>query len=160
MQDGNNGSVNLFANPNALGADYLTNYSNSTYNSLQVDLRRRMSTGLQFQANYTYSKVLSDSGGTSQSRLEHFLDLDNPQIERARAEFDLTHAIKGNFAYDLPVGKGHRLNYHPLRHVLSGWTTSGIMTWQSGTPFSVMSGRGTLNRTSGAGRIPTLPAPT
>ncbi len=147
--DGNNKNVNFFPNPNALGADYFTNYSNSTYNALQVDLSRRMATGLQFQANYTYSKVLSDSAGTSQSRLEHFLDINNQKIERARADFDLTHSIKGNFAYDLPIGKGHRLNYHPLRHVLSGWTTSGIMTWQSGTPFSVLSGRGTLNRSSG-----------
>lgn len=147
--DGNNGSVNFFQNPNALGADYLTNYSNSTYNALQLDVSRRMATGLQFQGNYTYSKVLSDSTGTSQTRLEHFLDLGNGKIERARADFDLTHAIKGNFAYDLPVGKGHRANYGPLHALLSGWTTSGILTWQSGAPFSVLSGRGTLNRSSG-----------
>ncbi len=148
-QDGTNGSVNFYRNPNALGADYLTNYSNSTYNSLQVDVSRRMATGLQFQGNYTYSKVLSDSAGTSQTRLEHFLDLGNGKIERARADFDLTHSIKGNFAYDLPVGKGHRLNHAHLQKLLSGWTTSGIMSWNSGSPFSVLSGRGTLNRSSG-----------
>ena len=147
--DGTNGSVNFFPNPNALGADYLTNYTNSTYNALQVDVSHRMATGLQFQANYTYSKVLSDSTGTSQTRLEHFLDLGNGKIERARADFDLTNAIKGNFAYDLPIGKGHRANFRPLQALLSGWTTSGILTWQSGAPFSILSGRGTLNRSSG-----------
>ncbi|MEP6537041.1 MAG: TonB-dependent receptor [Bryobacteraceae bacterium] len=68
VQDGRNGTVNFFPNPNALGADYLTNYTNSTYNALQVEVSRRMSTGLQFQGNYTYSKVLSDSTGTSQTR--------------------------------------------------------------------------------------------
>jgi len=68
VQDGNNGTVELLANPNALGADYLTNYSNSTYNSLQVDLRRRVSTGLQFQANYTYSKVRQATPAASASR--------------------------------------------------------------------------------------------
>ncbi len=147
--DGNNGSVNFFPNPNALGADYLTNYTNSTYDALQVDVSRRMATGLQFQGNYTYSKVLSDSTGTSQTRLEHFLDLGNGKIERARADFDLTHAIKGNFAYDLPLGKGHRLHGGPLHALLSGWTTSSILTWQSGAPFSILSLRGTLNRSSG-----------
>jgi hypothetical protein len=83
--------------------------------------------------------VLSDSAGTSQSRLEHFLDLANPKIERARADFDLTHAIKANAVYDLPIR--HRW--------LGGWAVSGIMTYQSGAPFSILSQRGTLNRSTG-----------
>lgn len=148
--DGYNGTVNFFRNPVALGTDLLTNYSNSTYNALQAEVRRRSRSGFEFQANYTYAKVLSDSGGISQSRLEHFLDLNNRKIERARAEFDLTHAIKGNFAYELPMGKGHRLNFSPLNRLLSGWAVSGIMNWQSGSPFSILSGRATLNRLGGS----------
>ena len=147
--DGLNGSVNFFQNPFALGTDLLENYTNSTYNALQVEVRRRTRQGFDFQANYTFSKVLSDSYGTSQSRLEHFLDLGNGKIERERADFDVTHAIKGNAVYDLPVGKGHRLNIRPLERLLSGWAASGILTWQSGTPFSILSGRATLNRGNG-----------
>ena len=136
-----NGSVQFFPNPVALGADYLTNYSHSTYNALQAEVRRRTRGGLDFQANYTFSKVLSDSAGTSQSRLEHFLDLANTKIERSRADFDLTHVIKGNAIYELPWLKRSRW--------LGGWSVSGIATWQSGSPFSVVSGRGTLNRSGG-----------
>ena len=147
--DGENGPVQFFRNPNALAADYLTNYSNATYNSLQVEVRRRLSGGLDFQGNYTFSKVLSDAAGTSQSRIEHFLDSTNPQLERARADFDLTHMIKANAIYEIPLGKGHRLSWGPLNQVLGGWSVSGIMVWQSGAPFSILSSRGTLNRLGG-----------
>jgi hypothetical protein len=135
-----NGSIGFYQNPNALGTDLLTNYSSSSYNSLQLEARHQMRSGLSFEANYTFSKVLSDADGDSQSRLQHFLDINNPGIERSRANFDLTHMIKADGFYELPFGKGNR--------VLGGWVFGGTMTWQSGAPFSVLSGRGTLNRES------------
>jgi len=141
-----NGSVNFYQNPNALGTDMLTNYSSSSYNALQLEARHRTKTGLAFEANYTFSKVLSDADGDSQSRIQHFLDINNAGIERSRANFDLTHMIKADGSYDLPFGKGHRLNYRPLDRVIGGWTFGSIMVWQSGAPFSILSGRGTLNR--------------
>ena len=143
------GSVPLFANPNAFGSDMLNNYSNSTYNSLQLQVRRQARAGLEFQANYTFSKVLSDAAGDSQSRIEHFLDFNNPKIDRARANFDLTHAIKASATYDLPVGKGHRLHSRPLERAIGGWSLGAILSWQSGPPFSILSGYGTLNRQTG-----------
>jgi hypothetical protein len=146
-----NGPLSFFLNPFALGTNLLTNYSNSTYNALQVEVRRRAATGLNLQANYTYSKVLSDAAGDGQTRFEAFLDNSNAKIERARTPFDLTHSIKANAVYDLPFGPGHRLNSRPLRRLLGGWSVSGIMNWQSGTPFSVNSGRGTLNRNARSG---------
>lgn len=140
--DGLNGPINFFQNVYGLGSDLLTNFSHSTYNSLQVEARRRAGSDLDFQVNYTFSKVLSDSAGNySAARLEHFLDLANGRIERARADFDLTHAIKGNAIYDVPLLKKNRW--------MGGWAVSTIMIWQSGTPFSVLSQRGTLNRSSG-----------
>ena len=48
--------------------------------------------------------------------------------------------------YELPFGKGHRLSDRPLDRFIGGWTTRAIMVWQSGAPFSILSGRGTLNR--------------
>src|SRR5262249_11655880 len=74
--------ISFFRNPVVLGADTITNYSNSTYNALQFEARRRVSSGLNFQANYTFSRVLSDAAGTDQSRFEPFLDFANPKIER------------------------------------------------------------------------------
>jgi hypothetical protein len=143
-----NGLVNFFRNPYALGTNLLSNYSSSSFNALQFDVRRRMANGLSFQGNYQYSKVLSDSAGDSQARFEPFLDNENPKIERSRAPFDLTHQIKANGSYELPFGAGRRLGGgSPVaRKLFGGWSVSGILVWQAGTPFSVLSARGTLNR--------------
>ncbi len=144
--NGLQGSVNFFRNPNALLADMLTNYSSSSYNSLQLVARHRTRSGLSLEANYTFSKVLSDGDGDLQTRFQAFLDFNNPGLERSRANFDLNHMIKAFGYYQLPFGAGHRLRYKPLDRVIGGWTLGSTMVWQSGAPFSITSGRGTLNR--------------
>jgi len=141
-----NNAIPFFANPNALAADMLTNYSSASYNALQVQVRHRTKSGLSLQANYTFSKVLSDADGDSQTRFQNFLDVNNPGIERSRANFDLTHMIKASGFYDLPFGKNHLLHVKHLDRVIGGWTVGSVMTWQSGAPFSILSGYGTLNR--------------
>jgi hypothetical protein len=148
--NGLNGALNFFRNPVALGTNITNNYSNSTYNGLQIDVHRRLSADLQFQANYTFSKVLSDAGGAEQTRFEPILDQANPQLERARPPFDVTHAFKANGVWNLPFGSGHRLNMSDrgMRMLISGWFVSGILTWQSGGPYSILSGRGTVNRSA------------
>src|SRR5262249_36128458 len=137
--------VAFFPNQVARATDTITNFSNATYNSLQFDARRKVTNGLTLQANYTFAKVLSDAAGDSQERFEAFLDLHNPKIERAPAPFDIRHAIKANWIYDLPFGEGHRFNSRRLNLLVGGWSVSGIWIWQSGSPFSIVSGRGTFN---------------
>ncbi len=136
--NGLNGSVNFFANPNAIAADMLTNYSSSSYNSLQLAVRHRLRHGVSFEANYTFGKVLSDGDGDLQTRFQAFLDFNNPGLERSRANFDLNHMIKADGYWDLPFFKKNR--------VLGGWIFGDVMVWQSGAPFSILSERGTLNR--------------
>ena len=147
---GLNGTVNFFQNPYALGTDMLTNYSSSSYNSLQLEVRHRVKSGLSFEWNYTFSKVLSDADGDSMTRIQHFLDINNPAIERSRANFDQTHMVKADVFYELPLGTGHRLHYRLFDPVMGGWTVSAVWSWNSGAPFSILSGRGTLNRSSGS----------
>jgi len=142
--DGQNGAVPLFPNPSALVAAMLTNFSHSTYNALQVEVTRRARAGPQFQANYTFAKVLSDSAGDNPTRLEPFMDLGSARSERARSGDDITHVIKANAIVDLPFGEGHRMHWRPLARLLGGWAGSGILTWQSGSAFSVLSGRATV----------------
>jgi hypothetical protein len=144
--NGWNGSVNFFNNPNSIASDMLTNYSNSTYNSLQLEARHRMRSGLSLEANYTFSKVLSDADGDNQVRFQAFLDANNPRLDRARANFDINHMIKADGFYELPFGKGRRMHLRRLDRVIGGWTFGSVMVWQSGSPFSILSGYGTLNR--------------
>lgn len=144
----------FLANPNASFSQALMNGSFSNYNSLQTEIRRRMSKGLMLQANYTFSKAITDSEG-SQSTLESYRTLRNIRLDRHRASFDQTHRFVANFIYDLPFGTGRRwLNGVPvLRKVVEGWSLGGIMNWQSGGPLGVFSGRTTFNQ-SNAGLNP------
>lgn len=145
--NGENGSLNFFPNPNALSSVYLDNYSNSTYNSLQLEVRRRLTKGLQYQVNYTYSRWLSDVGGLDQLRFEPFLDINNGAIERARPPTDLTNQFKANYAYDLPMGEGRAIHLrNKWNRLIQGWTTSGVLYWVSGNPVSLVSGLGTWLR--------------
>jgi hypothetical protein len=142
----------FFPNPYTLYASVLTNLSNSSYESAQFEVRHRLHNGLQFQANYTFSKVLSDAFALR--GLDPQLDNANPGVERARADFDLRHAFKLNHFYQLPFGKNHKLGFHNavLNKVTEGWGVSGFLVIQSGSPVSVLSARGTLNRGARSGQ--------
>jgi len=147
-----NGPNNFFRNTAGLGANMITNYSNSNYHALQIDYTRRYARGFYFQANYNWSKNLSDSTGEGQTRFEPFLDINNAAIEYTRTAFDLRQQFKLNGAWDLPFGKGKFIDVGGvLDKVIGGWTLSTNVTVNSGTPFSVLSGRGTLNRTGRSG---------
>lgn len=140
------------------GGDLLENFSSSTWNAGLVQVRRRISHGLILQASYVFSKALDDNDG-SQTNFTPLLDNANPQIEKARASFDLTHAFKANIAYELPFGKGQRWTPSNaiVNELVAGWHVSSIFTWQSGNPFSFFtgaagsSGRGTVNRSGRSG---------
>ena len=142
-----NGTLNFFPNPNALSAVYLDNFSNSEYNSLQLEARRRLKNGIQYQVNYVFEKWLSDAAGLDQLRFEPFQDINNTGLERSRPPTDLTHQFKANYSYDLPFGEGHALHLgRGWNRLISGWVTSGNLSWVSGNPFSVISGYGTFLR--------------
>jgi hypothetical protein len=134
------------ANPNAAFARALTNASFSNYHSLQAEIRRRMSRGLMLQANYTFSKAITDSEG-SQSTLESYRTIRNVALDRHVADFNQTHRFIGNFIYELPFGSGRRwLNGVPvLSKITEGWSVGGIVTWQTGPPLSIFSDRSTFN---------------
>ena len=121
----------------------MSNYSNARYDALQIDIRKQTKVGLYFQGNYVWSKVLSDTGGDLSAAWDRRLDMNNGALERARRSInDLNHQVKINAIYELPMGEGHKFNVRGLGRVLGGWSTSGNFTYQSGSPFSVLSGRG------------------
>jgi hypothetical protein len=147
-----NNPVNFFTNPFIMGGDLLTNASFSTYHAAVVEVRRRLTNGFYMQANYVFSKVMTDYGpsvNNDQSRFQPFLDNARIRLERARAPFDFNHQFKANFTYELPIGRGHRFlstDSRALGLLLNGWQTGSIFTWQSGAPYSIISGQATFNR--------------
>jgi hypothetical protein len=150
----NQPGYSYFPNPLALYSSELTNFSNSSYNGLQLQARRRTRSGIQVQVSYVFSKAFSDTN--VERGLDPILDNNNHAIERARAPWDLTHSFKINHYIPIPLGEGHRLGYGPLNRVFSGWGLSGFLNIQSGAPVSILSGtslsgRGTLNRPARSG---------
>jgi hypothetical protein len=142
-----NGPFNFYRNFNAQGTNMMTNYSNASYHGFQIDYTRRFQKGLYFQANYVWSKNLSDATGDAQARFEPFLDINNGALEYGRTFFDLRQQFKSNWAYELPFGKGKRWDAGTLANqIVGGWTVSGFLTLTSGSPFNIFSNRGTLNR--------------
>jgi len=142
----NQPGFSFFPNPLTLYSSLLTNFSQSSYNGLQLQMRKRTSKGIQFQVSYVFSKTFSD---TSVERgLDALLDNNSPTIERARAPWDLTHAIKLNHYIPIPIGAGHRFQARGLNWLIGNWALSGFMTIQSGAPISILSARGTLNRSA------------
>lgn len=140
-------------NPNAFVVDVIGNGSYSNYHGLQAEIRRRLSHGLYFQANYTFSKAFSDFEG-SQTSFSPLLDnATGGVVEKRRISDDITHVIKANTVYDLPFGSGKRfLNRGGIvNSIFGGWSVNGIFRWQSGEPISIVSARGTLNRRGRSG---------
>ena len=142
------------ANPNAAFVRILANDSYSNYNAMEIELRRRFSNGLQFQADYTWSKAMgnaTDAQGNNQSDLVERLTLRNPKADYRRSTQDQTQRFVANAVYDLPFGKGR--NYlgntsDGLDRLVGGWTIGAIVTWSTGVPWFVGSGRTTFNNST------------
>uniref|UniRef100_Q020V2 TonB-dependent transporter Oar-like beta-barrel domain-containing protein n=1 Tax=Solibacter usitatus (strain Ellin6076) TaxID=234267 RepID=Q020V2_SOLUE len=147
MTAGTNGSVNFYPNPNVQGANVVTNGGESIYHAVQFEVTKRTRAGLQGQFSYTFGKSLSNTAGDSQTGLEPNLDNNNPQLEWARSPYDVRHAFKANYYYELPFGKGMKWSGNKVTNaVLGNWAVSGIWSYQAGAPYSVLSTYGTLNR--------------
>jgi hypothetical protein len=117
--------------------------SDSSYNALQISLKRRLAHGFSMLASYTLSKTLDDvssfniTGSASQSVAGENDLAQNPfdvKAEWGRSMFDARHRLVVNYQWDLPWYK-HPNNWYG--HVLGNWQVNGITTLMSNTPFTV-----------------------
>jgi hypothetical protein len=119
------------------------NDTDTWYDAMQLELRRRFSGGLLLQMNYTWSKSLSNFYASSQSSLGQPLTLregENDPRERYRVPQDLEHSFKANWIYELPFGRGKWLGSGAnglTNHLIGGWEWHGTARIQSGRPFAI-----------------------
>ena len=137
-------------------ADLVQSGAETDYHAFQGEVRRRFKNGLFGQFNYTFSKVLSNSSGTTQARFEPFIDNNRPQLEKSRADFDVTHVLHGSVIYELPFGIGKRFlsGGGVAEQIVGGWQVGSIVHWQGGAPISILSQRATFNRSQRSGGNP------
>jgi hypothetical protein len=116
---------------------------NSSYNALQIDVERRLSRGLQFRANYTWSKNLDMNSGLTgaQAQNQAQMVLDRSDLARDWGPSALNVASRASLSasYALPFGKGQRWLNQAGRWeggVINGWQLNGIGTLLTGFPFT------------------------
>ncbi|HYR91200.1 MAG TPA: TonB-dependent receptor [Terriglobia bacterium] len=124
-------------NRNWDAASRIQSDSNSFYNALQVQLRKRLGRGLQFQGSYTYSKAIDETQGLvdAENLTSHYAASDpfNRLLDRGVSSFDITHNWSFNTIYRLPqlISSGG-----PVGGLLNGWWVSGIFRVNNGLPFT------------------------
>jgi hypothetical protein len=124
--------------PQYQGLDLLFAGLNQSYNSLQVSVVRHFSKGMSNQLSYTRSKNLDYLSSNAQITNNSISDPFNFFRFRGPADFDRRNRFVDSFVYQMPDA-GHALHSGVASAVLGNWQLSGIVTLQSGSPFSILS---------------------
>ena len=121
----------------------ISGVTNSSYNSLQTSLRKRLGYGVAFLASYTYSKALDDVSsfnisGSAPQLVAGENDLaQNPwdlEADYGRSLFDARHRFVFSYQWQLPYWRNSQRWY---QRVLGNWQLNGIFSASTGTPFTV-----------------------
>ncbi|MBV9146834.1 MAG: carboxypeptidase regulatory-like domain-containing protein, partial [Acidobacteria bacterium] len=115
----------------------------SYYNALQVDMNHRFAGSLALRAVYTWSKALDDGDSLNQTTAGNAPGLvSNPfniRSDWGPATYDVRNAGVISASWELPVGHGHRFLRSAdglAQALIGGWSANGILTAQSGFPFT------------------------
>ena len=103
----------------------------SSYNSLQIDLTHRLARGLEFRANYTWSKNLDVNsaltGAQANNQAQMVLDRNNVRRDWGPSALNAAHQASLSARYELPFRHGR---------LTGGWQLNGILTLLSGFPIT------------------------
>ncbi|HUY15407.1 MAG TPA: TonB-dependent receptor [Terriglobia bacterium] len=124
--------------PGLSGLLMFTSQYSSNYNGLQAELTRAMQNGFEYQLSYTFSKVIDY---TSMNDFAYsILGQVQPQnsynlgAEYGLAAFNTPNRFVANFMYQLPFAKS---GTGVVKYLAGNWQVNGILTFQSGSPFTV-----------------------
>jgi hypothetical protein len=110
--------------------DYFGNDADNKYNALQIKAEKRVSSGLQFLAHYTYSKA-------------YFYDAGYFSVNKTFAwgpdDFNRDHVFVINTVYELPIGKGKKFMSDSGRVkdlLIGGWQVTNTLNYSGGLPWT------------------------
>ncbi|HSR08037.1 MAG TPA: carboxypeptidase regulatory-like domain-containing protein, partial [Bryobacteraceae bacterium] len=134
-------------NPSVGAGFFWYTEGNSRYNALETDVVRRLSKGLQFRVNYTWSKNLDMNSGLtgaqSNNQAQMIMDRNNVSRDWGPSALNVTHQASISAHYELPLGKGQRWMSGSSRvanRIVGGWQVNAITTLLSGFPFTPLVG--------------------
>jgi hypothetical protein len=131
---------------------------NSTYHSMQIQLRKRLSQGFSGQLSYTWSKALGNAGGTGSAvggldnEATPVLDPRNRRLSKARLGWDRSHQWNAHGLWELPFGPGRTLLADApswVARLVEGWQISSIFSYEAGAPLSIAAQSRTVSANPG-----------
>jgi len=117
----------------AIGID--TNGGKGDEDELQLEYIRHLARGLSAQAEYAWTRALSDATAASTPQVRAY-----PRLDYDENSIIYRHCLVFNYIYELPFGRGKQFmtNAHGVvDDFLGGWQVSGITTYHTGFPFTV-----------------------
>ena len=128
-------------NPDYLGGAFIVDNGGHTwYDGLTLELRRRLSRGLLVQGSYTFSKSLSNMFASANALNADYSTLRDTSLDKTNSPWDLRHALKVNWIYELPLGRGHAFlgdSGGVVNHLVGGWEIHGAARVQSGSALNL-----------------------
>jgi hypothetical protein len=119
--------------PNLANFALQASAANSSYHAMVLRTEKRLSSGLMVMGSYTFSKSI-DNDSLGNTTISSGLDQSNIKaLERGLSSFDARHRFVVSYTYDLPFKSNNKY----LFGLLGNWQMGGIITHQSGNPFTV-----------------------
>ncbi len=119
--------------PNLEGADLISNVGTSSYNALELQFQRRMSSGLQVLASYTWAHSIDTGSAGSTAVASNSLIPSEISANRASSDFDIRNAFSTGLTYDVPTPKAGSL----VSALLGGWSTENFILARSAPPVDI-----------------------
>ena len=152
----------LFATAPALSdVNYFTTDGLSEYYGFQLTVDKRFSNGLSALLGYSWSHAIDNvplefGGGAAGPQPQ---DPRYISVERGNSIIDMRHRMTLSYVWELPFGKGRAMLNRggAVNWILGGWQTNGVLTVQTGLPFSPVLQTSTTN--TGTGSRPNVVGP-
>jgi len=129
-------AVGVRRNPNFATIHWMSSDADALYNGVTITVKRRSSSGFQYQIFYTFSKAMDmisgTAGGDTLRDGSFTMEPNNPKRDWGPSDFNAKHNLVFNFTYPLPF----KFSAKASEAVLGGWSINGIGTFTSGQPFT------------------------
>jgi hypothetical protein len=114
------------------GGDYF-------YDGLQAQIKKTMSHGFQVEGSYTWAKNI-DTGSGSAASDQYTNSISTllffcTKCKRSLSDTDIRHDFTLNYVWDIPTPASFGA---PAKAIIGGWEAGGILTMETGTPFTVL----------------------
>lgn len=133
---------------------FLTPDVNSNYHTMNARVERRFSHGVQFVANYRWAKSIDTLSYEGPGFVTNQTFPQNLSTERGPSDYDVRHYFVLSGLWDLPI---FRTRSDFLGKAFGGWQLSGIVTRNTGFPWTPVTNRPALTTPGGRNLSPIRP---